>query len=120
MTPAETATSEELLVKYQKATGYTSGLSTGIMISGPTPDGMMQLNFYHDVLFADHERFAIKEKQVHKFGSSMKLDPIPVEPDLMREIIATVVIPVDRFEGILGAMKRSLELVAEAKNAAPK
>ena len=98
-------------IKHVAGPGYTSGIATGMTLHGPTPDGNMQLTFFHDTAIPVHGTIEIATPG--QTGPQVSQDTRKENFDVVRHNIATISMHPSQIKAIGAAFS----MVAEQMDA---
>ena len=110
---------DSLTIRHERATNFQTLMASGMAIGGPTPDGFIHLTFFRDCIPALTEYFTVVAAKHDNTSVSMELSPSegPV-PAPAREDVATILVPVAKFESFVQAMNNRLAMLRQAQESA--
>ncbi|MGE8235085.1 MAG: hypothetical protein ACN6PQ_02315 [Stenotrophomonas indicatrix] len=105
-------------VKHVQNSAYTSAMASGLVISGPSPDGFIHVTFWREGLRLTEEHF--EQEVFHHEGVEVaKMTPQGNVSEQFREDVATMIIPVHKYSEFCDAlckMRDSLDKSLQARD----
>lgn len=84
----------EFSMKHVRHPAYASTVATGVVMMGPTPDGLVHVTFYRDLAVPVSEKFDREERDIGGGGKEVKMTAVaPADMEQVREDVVTVQIP---------------------------
>lgn len=101
----------EFILKHVRHPAYASTVATGVVISGPSTDGLVQATFYRELLIPVEEYFNREEREVAGgAGLEVKLTlDRPGKIDQVREDVVTVQMQRGHFKAFVKALGKMVE-----------
>ena len=108
VSPAESEDSpaKVLTIPHKLSKQFTSHFATGVILSGPLPDGFFQMVFYTDAIGIESERASLKEHDDTGALYEVKSD---VETARFREDKVRISMPEAPLRSLYGLLKRRFE-----------
>lgn len=106
---------EEHQIKHQPADGHRSAVATGIVVSGPVPDGHIPLVFYRDTIQVLGENFFVRQIE-HEGLTGQELRPNAsrsADVRQYREDVATILVPINKIASFAAVLQQVAEAVSK-------
>ena len=95
----------EVTVPRVRSPGFTSAVATGVTIIGPSPDGFFHVTFWREGIRMIHERFRTIDPNASSIdGQAVVMAEGGQHTEMVREEVATILIPIGRFAGMVEAL----------------
>ncbi|MHB1284291.1 MAG: hypothetical protein ACYCZI_10550 [Metallibacterium scheffleri] len=98
-----------MVVEFKPSPSYATGVAQGVVLTGPTSDGFVHVNFVRDIMLLAPETL-IPTPTVTPTGKAaftLARDPSSVaEPKLYREVVATISVPAMALRAIADVLIR--------------
>lgn len=98
-----------ITIRHQLAEGFRSITATGAILTGPTPDGYVQMTFYRDAICVTSETFTVPDDA--KPGATVKIESADYTHEAVREDVARVYFHESQFEDLVGALNARLAII---------
>lgn len=94
---------------HERAPGFTAAIATYAAVAGPTPDGMVHIQFYRDLLEIRGENLTRETSQDGKTVTRVKGDISNY--DIKRSDVAIISMPADAFNSFARGLAEHLGLL---------
>lgn len=99
----------KMVVEFKPSPSYLTGVAQGVVVTGPTSDGFVHVNFVRDIMQLVPETL-ISTSTITATGKpafTLARDPDSIaEPKLYREVVATISVPAMALRGIVDVLIR--------------
>jgi hypothetical protein len=109
------AQSSKKSILHVRPTHFTSGVATGMAVTGPTDDGFIHLHFFREVQRITNDDVPSRSKSPNEVELAWAHAEANIH--LVREEVAVISIPVSRLPFVSTALNKAVRFVANVVNA---